>query len=79
MTDPTRGMGMILERYYIECLSQASYLIGDETTGLAVVVEPRRGIDDNLADAARYGLRIEGVSNTHFHANFVSRTTFAAA
>ena len=30
---------MILEQYYIECLSHASYLIGDETTGRAIVVD----------------------------------------
>ena len=42
---------MILEQYYIECLSQASYLIGDETTGRAVVVDPRRDVGDYLADA----------------------------
>ena len=63
---------MILEQYYIECLSHASYLIGDETTGRAVVVDPRRDIDEYLADAAKYGLTIEGVINTHFHADFVS-------
>ena len=63
---------MILEQYYIECLSHASYLIGDETTGRAVVVDPRRDITDYLADARRYGLTIEGVINTHFHADFVS-------
>ena len=33
-------------QYYLDCLSQASYLIGDETTGRAVVVDPRRDIDD---------------------------------
>lgn len=63
---------MILEQYYIECLSHASYLIGDEGTGRAVVVDPRRDIGDYLDDAARHGLRIEGVINTHFHADFVS-------
>jgi glyoxylase-like metal-dependent hydrolase (beta-lactamase superfamily II)/rhodanese-related sulfurtransferase len=63
---------MILEQYYIECLSHASYLIGDETTGRAIVVDPRRDITDYLADAAKYGLTIEGVINTHFHADFVS-------
>jgi hydroxyacylglutathione hydrolase len=63
---------MILEQYYIECLSHASYLIGDETTGRAVVVDPRRDITDYLTDAANYGLTIEGVINTHFHADFVS-------
>lgn len=63
---------MILEQYYVECLSHASYLIGDETTGRAVVVDPRRDITEYLADAREYGLTIEGVVNTHFHADFVS-------
>ncbi|TSD47545.1 MBL fold metallo-hydrolase [Rhodococcus sp. KBS0724] len=63
---------MILEQYYIECLSHASYLIGDEKAGRAIVVDPRRDIAEYLADAARYGLTIEGVVNTHFHADFVS-------
>jgi hydroxyacylglutathione hydrolase len=63
---------MILEQYYIECLSHASYLVGDESTGRAVVVDPRRDIGDYLADAHRYGLRIAGVINTHFHADFVA-------
>lgn len=63
---------MILEQYYIECLSHASYLIGDESSGRAVVVDPRRDITDYLDDARRYGLAIEGVINTHFHADFVS-------
>ena len=63
---------MILEQYYIECLSHASYLVGDDTTGRAVVVDPRRDISDYLADAKKFGLTIEGVINTHFHADFVS-------
>jgi hydroxyacylglutathione hydrolase len=36
------------------------------------VVDPRRDIDEYLSDAAKYGLDIEGVINTHFHADFVS-------
>ena len=63
---------MILEQYYIECLSHALYLVGDEATGRAVVVDPRRDISDYLADARKFGLTIEGVINTHFHADFVS-------
>jgi hydroxyacylglutathione hydrolase len=63
---------MILEQYYIDCLSHASYLIGDETTRRAVVVDPRRDIADYLADADSKGLTIEGVINTHFHADFVA-------
>ena len=63
---------MILEQYYIECLSHASYLIGDESTGRAIVVDPRRDITEYLDDAAKHHLTIEGVINTHFHADFVS-------
>ncbi|MGN5239674.1 MULTISPECIES: rhodanese-like domain-containing protein [unclassified Rhodococcus (in: high G+C Gram-positive bacteria)] len=63
---------MILEQYYIECLSHASYLIGDESTGRAIVVDPRRDITEYLDAAEKYGLTIEGVINTHFHADFVS-------
>lgn len=63
---------MILEQYYLECLSHASYLIGDESTGRAIVVDPRRDIAEYLDDAAKFGLTIEGVVNTHFHADFVS-------
>jgi hydroxyacylglutathione hydrolase len=42
---------MIFTQYYLDCLSQASYLVGDETTGQAVVVDPRRDVEDYLADA----------------------------
>ena len=63
---------MIFTQYYLDCLSQASYLIGDETTGTAVIVDPRRDIGSYLADAEAQGLTIVGVINTHFHADFVS-------
>ncbi|MEE2061309.1 MBL fold metallo-hydrolase [Rhodococcus artemisiae] len=63
---------MILEQYYLQCLSHASYMIGDDTTGRAIVVDPRRDIGEYLTDADRLGLSIEGVVNTHFHADFVS-------
>jgi hydroxyacylglutathione hydrolase len=59
-------------QYYLECLSQASYLIGDQTTGRAVVVDPRRDIDEYVADADQFGLTIELVIETHFHADFLS-------
>lgn len=35
---------MIFEQHYLDCLSQASYFIGDETSGCAIVVDPRRDI-----------------------------------
>ena len=63
---------MLFTQYYLDCLSQASYLIGDQSTGRAVVVDPRRDIEDYLADAREAGVTIEGVILTHFHADFVS-------
>lgn len=63
---------MIFEQFYLECLSQASYLVADETTGRAVVVDPRRDIDQYLESAAEHGATIELVIETHFHADFLS-------
>lgn len=63
---------MILKQYYLGCLSQASYLIGDEASGTAVVVDPRRDVDEYVSGAAAQGLRIEHVILTHFHADFVA-------
>jgi DMSO/TMAO reductase YedYZ molybdopterin-dependent catalytic subunit/rhodanese-related sulfurtransferase/glyoxylase-like metal-dependent hydrolase (beta-lactamase superfamily II) len=63
---------MILTQHYLACLSHASYLIGDETTGRAVIVDPRRDIGVYLDEAAQHGLRIERVIETHIHADFLS-------
>jgi len=63
---------MIFTQYYLDCLSQASYLVGDESTGRAVVVDPRRDVGEYVADADAAGLTIEMVIETHFHADFLS-------
>jgi hydroxyacylglutathione hydrolase len=63
---------MFFRQYDLACLSLYSYLIGDSTTGRAVVVDPQRDIGEYLADADAHGLRIERVIETHFHADFLS-------
>ncbi len=63
---------MIFQQYELGCLSLFSYMIGDETTGRAVVVDPQRDVSQYLADAQRLGLTIERVLETHFHADFLS-------
>src|SRR2546422_5876377 len=63
---------MILRQFYLNCLAHASYLIGDEQTRTAAVVDPQRDIDHYLAFAAEHGLRIAHVFLTHFHADFVA-------
>jgi hydroxyacylglutathione hydrolase len=63
---------MFLRQYDLACLSLYSYLVGDTTTGRAVVIDPQRDIGEYLADAEANGLTIERVIETHFHADFLS-------
>ncbi|MBI4060825.1 MAG: MBL fold metallo-hydrolase [Elusimicrobia bacterium] len=63
---------MLIRPFYLACLAHASYLLGDEKTGVAVVVDPQRDVNDYVAEAARLRLRIEHVMLTHFHADFVA-------
>ena len=63
---------MILKQFYLNCLAHASYLVGDEQTHMAAVVDPQRDVDQYLAFAAEHGLRIEHVFLTHFHADFIA-------
>jgi hydroxyacylglutathione hydrolase len=63
---------MILKQFYLNCLAHASYLIADEATGTAAVVDPQRDIEQYLQFAAEHQLRIAHVFLTHFHADFVA-------
>jgi hydroxyacylglutathione hydrolase len=63
---------MILKQYYLGCLAHASYLLGDETSRTAIVVDPQRDVEQYLADAAGFGLSIRHVFLSHFHADFVA-------
>ena len=63
---------MLLKQYYLGCLAHASYLIADEATGTAVVVDPQRDIDQYLHDTASHGWHIDYVFLTHFHADFLA-------
>jgi DMSO/TMAO reductase YedYZ molybdopterin-dependent catalytic subunit/glyoxylase-like metal-dependent hydrolase (beta-lactamase superfamily II) len=63
---------MIFTQHYLACLSHASYVVGDETTGRAVVVDPRRDVGVYLDEAAVHGLSIGRVIETHVHADFLS-------
>src|ERR1700721_2149204 len=63
---------MILKQYYLGCLAHASYLLGDESSSTAIIVDPQRDIQQYLADAEKWGLQIRHVFLTHFHADFVA-------
>jgi hydroxyacylglutathione hydrolase len=63
---------MIFKQYYLGCLAHASYLIGDEDSRAAVVVDPQRDVDQYLEDARGHGLQIRHVVLSHFHADFLA-------
>jgi glyoxylase-like metal-dependent hydrolase (beta-lactamase superfamily II) len=63
---------VILKQYYLGCLAHASYLIADEESGEAAVIDPQRDVDQYLEDAHRLGCRIGHVFLTHLHADFIA-------
>ncbi|CAA9340091.1 MAG: MBL-fold metallo-hydrolase superfamily, partial [uncultured Gemmatimonadaceae bacterium] len=63
---------MFFQRFYDTSLAQASYLIGCQQTGEALVVDPTRDARLYLDAAARERLRVTHVTETHIHADFVS-------
>ena len=63
---------MLLKRFYDDGLAQASYLVGAETTGEALLIDPVRDLTPYLAAAGDEELRITHVTETHIHADFLS-------
>jgi hydroxyacylglutathione hydrolase len=63
---------MVLKQYYLGCLAHASYLLADEASGTAIVVDPQRDVQQYIADAERLGVAIRYVFLTHFHADFLA-------
>lgn len=63
---------MLLKYFYDPALAHASYLVGCQRTGEALVIDPGRNVEPYLAAAAAEGLKITGSAETHIHADFVS-------
>jgi hydroxyacylglutathione hydrolase len=63
---------MLLERIYDDALAQASYLIGCQESGTAIIVDPNRDVARYIDAADRHSLRLEYITETHIHADFVS-------
>src|SRR5580704_4663858 len=63
---------MFLKQYYLGCLAHASYLIADQVSRTAIVVDPQRDIQQYLDDAKQLGFNIRHVFLTHFHADFLA-------
>ena len=70
---------MLLEHIYDEDLAQASYVIGCQAQGVAIVVDPRRDVEVYLEIARKNGMTITAVTETHIHADYLSGTRELAA
>lgn len=63
---------MLIRQFYLGCLAHASYIVVDERTKTAAVIDPQRDVDQYLEEAERHGAKIRYVFLTHFHADFVA-------
>ncbi len=63
---------MFLKYFYDKSLAHASYLVGCQKTGEAIVIDPGRDVTPYLEAAASENLRVTETAETHIHADFVS-------
>lgn len=63
---------MYFRMLYDDKLAQASYLIGCQATGEAVVIDPERDIDRYIELAEAEDFKIVAATETHIHADFLS-------
>ena len=66
---------MFFKQFYLEGLGHASYLVGSEDTGEALVFDPRRDVDSYLTAAREQGLRIQYALDSHGHNDYLSGLT----
>ncbi|NHD17791.1 MULTISPECIES: MBL fold metallo-hydrolase [Actinopolyspora] len=66
---------MLFQQFYLQSLGHASYLIGDEKTGQALVFDPRRDVDVYTEAARTHGMRIAYVADSHGHNDYLSGVT----
>jgi len=70
---------MLLRRFYDTRLAQASYLVGCQRTGEALIIDPCRDIGQYLDAVRAEGMRLTHVTETHIHADFLSGARDLAA
>lgn len=63
---------MYLQYFFDEQLAQASYIVGCQATGEAIIIDPSRHITPYITAAKAQNLRIVAAAETHIHADIVS-------
>ena len=62
---------MLFRMLYDDKLAQAAYLIGCQRTGEALVIDPQRDVERYITAAAKEGMKITAITETHIHADFL--------
>ena len=70
---------MFFKQFYLQGLGHASYLVGSEETGEALVFDPQRDVSDYFVEARMQGLRIRYALDSHGHNDYLSGLTEVAA
>jgi len=70
---------MYFQHVYDKSLAQASYFIGCQKEGVAIVIDPKRDVDTYLEIAKQNNMKITHVAETHIHADFLSGSRELAA
>ena len=63
---------MYLEQFHLESLGHASYLVGDEDTGDALVLDPQRDVRAYFEAARAHRFRVAYAIDTHGHNDYLS-------
>lgn len=63
---------MFLQTFYTPGLAINSYIVGDRSSGKAIVIDPVRHVEPYVAWARKEGVTITDILETHVHADFVS-------
>lgn len=63
---------MFFKQFYLPSLGHASYFIGSEETGEALVLDVRRDVDMYFQEARSQGMRLKYAADTHQHNDYLS-------
>lgn len=72
-------MTMVFQKVQTAGIAQLSYLVGDDSTGTAAVIDPRPDVEIYIELSRKYGVAITHIFETHIHADFMSGSRELAA
>ena len=71
-------MALIFEQFLTESVGDASYLVGDDSTRVAAVIDPQVDIERYVTAAQEHGVAVTHVVQTHIHEDYLSGATALA-